>query len=87
MDKATQSGQHHQTNLIPLNDNRDGIADRLAFLSALSHELRTPLNTIGGFAEIMAEQMLGPLENPKYQEYVRDIRRSIVERLMSRTYS
>lgn len=79
LDKATQSGQHHQANLIPLNDNRDGIADRLAFLSALSHELRTPLNTIGGFAEIMAEQMLGPLENPKYQEYVRDIRRSTME--------
>jgi diguanylate cyclase (GGDEF)-like protein/PAS domain S-box-containing protein len=54
-------------------------ADRLAFLSALSHELRTPLNTIGGFSEIMAEQMLGPLENPKYQEYIRDIRRSTVE--------
>ena len=34
LDKATQSGQYHQANLIPLNDNRDGIADRLAFLSA-----------------------------------------------------
>ena len=55
------------------------VADRLAFLSALSHELRTPLNTIGGFSEIMAEQMLGPLENPKYQEYVRDIRKSTAE--------
>jgi diguanylate cyclase (GGDEF)-like protein/PAS domain S-box-containing protein len=60
-------------------DSADAVADRLAFLSALSHELRTPLNTIGGFSEIMAEQMLGPLENPKYQEYVRDIRRSTAE--------
>ena len=77
--KATQSGQYQQGSLTSLDDNQAGIADRLAFLSALSHELRTPLNTIGGFAEIMAEQMLGPLENPKYQEYVRDIRRSTMD--------
>ncbi len=38
-------------------------------LSAISHELRTPLNSIIGFAEMMAQEFLGPLGNPQYREY------------------
>ena len=43
------------------------------FLANMSHELRTPLNAIIGFSEIMKDQLSGPLDNPYYQEYVRDI--------------
>jgi len=43
------------------------------FLANMSHELRTPLNAILGFSEIMNEQYLGAMENPKYREYSRDI--------------
>lgn len=43
------------------------------FLQNMSHELRTPLNAIIGFAQILREEMLGPLGNPKYRDYVRDI--------------
>ena len=43
------------------------------FLAHMSHELRTPLNAIIGFTDIMGQQLLGPLGNPRYQEYVRDI--------------
>ncbi|MGB8841044.1 MAG: ATP-binding protein [Aliidongia sp.] len=46
------------------------------FLAHMSHELRTPLNAIIGFTDIMQHQMLGPLSNPRYQEYVRDINAS-----------
>ena len=46
------------------------------FLANVSHELRTPLNAIIGFADIMREQMLGPMNNPRYAEYVQDIRAS-----------
>ncbi len=46
------------------------------FLANVSHELRTPLNAIIGFAEIMREQLLGPINNPRYYEYVQDIRSS-----------
>ncbi|HWE07189.1 MAG TPA: PAS domain S-box protein, partial [Rhizomicrobium sp.] len=43
------------------------------FLGTMSHELRTPLNAIIGFSEIMALQAFGPLGNPQYQTYARDI--------------
>ena len=43
------------------------------FLANMSHELRTPLNAILGFSELMGNATLGPLGNPKYEEYARDI--------------
>ncbi|KGF68088.1 histidine kinase [Hoeflea sp. BAL378] len=46
------------------------------FLASMSHELRTPLNAILGFSEVMAGEVLGPMENASYKEYVGDIHRS-----------
>lgn len=43
------------------------------FLAAMSHELRTPLNAIMGFSEIIENEMLGPMGNAKYLDYVTDI--------------
>ncbi len=43
------------------------------FLANMSHELRTPLNAILGFSQILSSELLGPIENPKYMEYCRDI--------------
>ena len=50
-------------------------ADRLKtrFLANMSHELRTPLNAIIGFSDVMRGELMGPLENPAYRGYVRDI--------------
>ncbi|WP_336068522.1 HAMP domain-containing sensor histidine kinase [Nitratireductor rhodophyticola] len=46
------------------------------FLASMSHELRTPLNAILGFSEVMANQVLGPLENATYRDYANDIHSS-----------
>ena len=45
-----------------------------AFLANMSHELRTPLNAILGFAEVMEQQLLGPLGSSRYVTYAHDIR-------------
>lgn len=47
-----------------------------AFITHVSHELRTPLNSIIGFAELIIEERLGPLGNPRYREYLKDIHAS-----------
>jgi len=46
------------------------------FLANMSHELRTPLNAIIGFSEMMERQLLGPLGNEKYLDYIGGIRES-----------
>ncbi|MBD3661010.1 MAG: PAS domain-containing sensor histidine kinase, partial [Arenibacter algicola] len=43
------------------------------FLANMSHELRTPLNAIIGFSELMSSEMLGPVSNPTYTTYLKDI--------------
>ena len=43
------------------------------FLASMSHELRTPLNAILGFAEILKEELFGPLGIPRYKGYAEDI--------------
>ncbi len=46
------------------------------FLASMSHELRTPLNAILGFSEVMAKEVLGPMQNGTYREYASDIHAS-----------
>ena len=42
-------------------------------LANMSHELRTPLNAIIGFAEMISQELLGPIGIDRYAGYARDI--------------
>ena len=47
-----------------------------SFLANMSHELRTPLNAILGFAELIRDEIIGPVGEPRYADYAADIHRS-----------
>lgn len=51
-------------------------ASKTRFLANMSHELRTPLNAIIGFSEMIQRQLLGPVGNARYLDYIGGIRES-----------
>ncbi len=46
------------------------------FLANMSHELRTPLNAIIGFSAIIETETIGPIGDPRYAHYGRDIQQA-----------
>jgi photoactive yellow protein len=54
---------------------------KMNFLSHMSHELRTPLNAIIGFAEMINQQILGPITQSRYVDYAGDIHLSALHLL------
>ncbi len=51
-------------------------ASKTRFLANMSHELRTPLNAIIGFSEMIQHQLLGPVGNERYLDYIGGIHES-----------
>jgi PAS domain S-box-containing protein len=80
-------GQHYECTLYDITERRRAemalihakeqadFANRSKseFLANMSHELRTPLNAIIGFAEIIKDQLFGPVGQAQYVEYAKDI--------------
>ncbi len=80
------SRQHlaNQPACLPLDTvTASKCSDWSDLMSQVSHELRTPLNAMIGFSDVMNAELLGPLENPKYREYLAHIRDSGHELLKS----
>lgn len=67
--------QRHE-NARLLEEVRRSDRAKTLFLASMSHDLRTPLNAIGGFAEIIARELLGPVGVARYREYAQLILRS-----------
>lgn len=73
--------QARQRELLRLVEERAIAAERAEsaskaktmFLASMSHELRTPLNAIIGFSDVMNQEIFGPIQPPKYREYLHDI--------------
>jgi len=63
---ATVPPTHHRTNQAPApNEHVD--------LQTMAHELRTPIGSIIAFAEMIEHQPFGPIGDPRYAAYARDI--------------
>jgi signal transduction histidine kinase len=56
------------------DEARTASAAKTAFLASMSHELRTPLNAIIGFSDLIAQETVGPIAQPDYIEFARNIR-------------
>jgi signal transduction histidine kinase len=73
--KSSRSAMDEMSRRLHISVEQAEQANRAksAFLANMSHELRTPLNAIMGFSEVMKEQHLGPMNNPRYLAYAGDI--------------
>ncbi|MBL8708640.1 MAG: HAMP domain-containing histidine kinase [Rhodospirillaceae bacterium] len=72
---ALMLGNQHLIEHLSIAKERAETANRAKtrFLGNMSHELRTPLNAVLGYSEMMKLQVLGPVGNPQYVEYVEHI--------------
>ncbi|MCH3914232.1 MAG: ATP-binding protein [Acidaminococcaceae bacterium] len=70
LEAQVQERTQHLATVIEKLKQADEVRTR--FMAGLSHELRTPLNIIISSAQVLQDQLLGPL-NPKQENYAKGI--------------
>lgn len=70
-----------QTNKVMSQEEQDDTSQTppkayLELLRTLTHEVRTPLSTIIGFADMIENEMLGPIGNHRYRDYAVNIHKA-----------
>ncbi len=90
-DQLQPAGRHETgEEALPISDACLDQAATGYDMRAIAHELRTPIGAIIAFAEMIENEQLGPIGDPRYREYARDIRDSanlslgIVSRVLER---
>ncbi len=76
MQDVTETIQHERALMEAKESAERAYAAKSQFLANMSHELRTPLNAIIGFSEMMMQQLLGPIGNDRYLDYIKGINES-----------
>jgi len=73
VEDATARRNSEDAALRVMRETRDAARSKASFLAAMSHELKTPLNAVIGFADVMRQELFGPVGNERYRSYVDDI--------------
>lgn len=72
--RLRRSNERLNAELIVAKEAAEAANEAKSIIMAnMSHELRTPLNAIIGFAEMLEKEVLGPIGNPRYIDYARDV--------------
>jgi PAS domain S-box-containing protein len=73
VEDITEKRQSEEATRRALRETQEAARQKGAFLAAMSHELKTPLNAVIGFADLMRQELFGPIENDRYRTYVGDV--------------
>ena len=76
MQDITERTLHEQALREAKEAAESAYSSKARFLANMSHELRTPLNAVIGFSDMMQRQLLGPIGNERYLDYISGIRES-----------
>ncbi len=64
-----------EAEILP-NSSEEAEEARRDLFALVAHEIRSPIATMVSLSQIVDEQMFGPLSDPKYPEYLFDIRQT-----------